>query len=122
MHYVSLLRYHLSSLLYFYSHALAQSHITHEYYQIKESKQSIPHQIAANGEEYAVSSKAVGNASEKQQQQQQQPLVEYAEVDNSKNKSPQQHNIPSGYEINENIIIANKEVSVYVHTYLIVYL
>ena len=113
MHYVSLLRYHLSSLLYFYSHALAQSHITHEYYQIKESKQSIPHQIAANGEEYAVSSKAVGDASEKQQQQ---PLVEYAEVDNSKNKSPQQHNVPSGYEINENIIIANKEVSVHIRT------
>ena len=90
-----------------------QSHITHDYYKIKESKQSIPHQVAANGEQYAVSSKVVCNASDSDKQHQQQvPLVvEYAELDKSKNKHPQQYNLPSGYEINENFIIANKEVS-----------
>ena len=85
-----------------------QSHITHDYYQIKESKQSIPHQLAANGEQYAVSTKVVCDGSDKQKQQQ---VVEYAEVDKSKNKHPQQCNLPSEYEINENFIIANKEVS-----------
>ena len=89
-------------------------HITHEYDQIKEPKESIPHQSSDSGEQYAVSLKAVGNKSEKQQQQ--IPLVEYAEVDNSKSKSPQYHNFPSGYEFSENIITTNKEVSG--HTYI----
>ena len=108
-----------------FSHALAESdqshitheydqikepkHITHEYDQIKEPKESIPHQSSDSGEQYAVSLKAVGNKSEKQQQQ--LPLVEYAEIDNSKNKSPQHHNLPSGYEFSENITTTNKEVS-----------
>ena len=95
-----------------FSHALAesdQSQITHEYDQIKEPKESIPHQSSDSGEQYAVSLKAVGNKSEKQQQQ--LPLVEYAEIDNSKNKSPQHQNLPSGYEFSENITTANKEVS-----------
>ena len=98
-----------------------QSHITHEYDQIKQptheydqikesSKQSIPHQSSDSGEQYAVSLKAVSNKTEKQQQQ--IPLVEYAELDNSVNKSPQHQNLPSGYdEINESNITANKEVS-----------
>ena len=56
-----------------------------------------------------MSLKAVSNKTEKQQQQ--IPLVEYAEVDNSVNKSPQHHNLTSGYdEINENI--TNTGVSV----------
>ena len=109
-----------------FSHALAESdqshitheydqikepkHITHEYDQIKEPKESIPHQSSDSGEQYAVSLKAVGNKSEKQQQQQ-LPLVEYAEIDNNKNKSLQHQNLPSGYEFSENITTANKEVS-----------
>ena len=106
-----------------------QSHITHEYDQIKQptheydqikesSKQSIPHQSSDSGEQYAVSLKAVSNKTEKQQQQQ-IPLVEYAEVDNSVNKSPQHQNLPSGYdEINESNVTANKEVSGHITMYL----
>ena len=78
----------------------------HEYDQIKEHKESVPHQSSDSGEQYAVSLKAVSNKSEKQQQQ--LPLVEYAEIEN---KSPQHHNMPSGYEYNEDIITANKQVS-----------
>ena len=92
---------------------------THEYHQIKESsKQSIPHQSSDSGEQYAVSLKVVSNKTEKQQQQ--IPLVEYAEVDNSVNKSPQHQNLPSGYdEINESNVTANKEVSG--HAYVLLY-
>ena len=102
----------------FYSHKLAksdQSGLYHEYDQIKEPKQSIPHQSSASGEQYAVSLNAVNSAAEKQQQQQQQvPLVEYAEIDNTKSSSPQQYNMTSGYdEINDNKTTDRKEVSLY---------
>ena len=103
--------------LFVFSHALAesdQSHITHEYDQIKEPKGSIPHQSSDSGEQYVVSLKAISNKTEKQQQP--IPLVEYAEIDSSKNESPQHHNLPSGYEFSENITTANKEVSG--HTYV----
>ena len=97
-----------------YSHELAesdQSCLYHEYDQIKEPKQSIPHQCSASGEQYAVSLNAVNSAAEKQQQQQ-VPLVEYAEIDNNKNKSPQKYNLTSGYdEINDNRNTDSKEVS-----------
>ena len=73
-----------------------------------------------------MSLKAVSNKSEKQQQQ--IPLMEYAEIDNSANQSPQHHNLPSGYdEINDDNINMNTGVSVqkifnkmraYVHTYI----
>ena len=90
-----------------------QSCLNHEYDQIKEPKQSVPHQTSASGEQYAVSLNAVNSAAEKQQQQQQQvPLVEYAEIDNNKNNSPQQYNLNSGYdEINDDKSTDRKEVS-----------
>ena len=88
-----------------------QSCLNHEYDQIKEPKQSVPHQTSASGEQYAVSLNAINSAAEKQQQQQ-VPLVEYAEIDNNKNKSPQQYNLTSGYdEINDNKSTDRKEVS-----------
>ena len=88
-----------------------QSCLNHEYDQIKEPKQSVPHQTSASGEQYAVSLNAVNSAAEKQQQQQ-VPLVEYAEIDNNKNNSPQQYNLTSGYdEINDNKSTDRKEVS-----------
>ena len=56
-----------------------------------------------------MSLKAVTNVPEKQQEQ--IPLVEYAELDYNKNKSPQHHNLTSGYdEINENS--TNKDTGV----------
>ena len=102
-----------------YSHILADSdnlHVHHVYDDIKEAKESIPHQTSASGQEYAVSLIAVNNISEKQQQQ--IPSVEYAKVGNSQNKNPQQYNQTSGYEeINKNNIKVNGEVSVYMHMY-----
>ena len=90
-----------------------QSCITHEYDQIKEPQQSVPHHTSASGEQYAVSFNVVNSAAEKQQQQQ-VPLVEYAEIDNNKSKSPQQYNVTSGYdEINDNKTTDRKEVSLY---------
>ena len=102
------------------SHALAesdQSHVIHEYHQIKEPKQSIPHQSSANEEQYAVSLKAVNNTSEKQQQQQ-VPLVEYAEIDHTtQNKNQQLHSSPRRYdEISENKIATDEEVSIHNYT------
>ena len=88
-----------------------QSCLYHEYDQIKKPKQSIPHQTSVSGEQYAVSLKAVNSAAEKQQQQKVQ-LVEYAEIDNNKNKIPQQYNLTSRYdEINDNKTTDRKEVS-----------
>ena len=67
---------------------------------IKKPKESVPYQTLASWQKYAVSLKAISNTSEKQQQQ--IPLVEYAEADNSWNKSPQQHNLTSTYdEVND---------------------
>ena len=67
---------------------------------IKKPKESVPHQTSASGQEYAVPLKTISNKSEKQQQQ--IPLVEYAEADNSWNKSLQQHNLTSTYdEVND---------------------
>ena len=87
-----------------------QSCLNHEYHQIKEPKQSIPHQTLASGEQYAVSLNTVNSAAEKQQQQE-VPLVEYAEIDNNKNKS---YNLTSGYDvINDNRNTDSKEVSVH---------
>ena len=87
-----------------------QSCISHEYDQIKEPKQSIPHQTSASGEQYAVSFNAVNYAAESQQKQ--APLVEYAEIDNNKNKTPQQYNLTSEYdELNGNRNTDSKEVS-----------
>ena len=70
-----------------------------------------------------MSLKAVSNKSEKQQQQ--IPLMEYAEIDNSANQSPQHHNLPNGYDkINDDNINMNTGVSVqksltgYVHMYI----
>ena len=71
------------------------------YDDVKEPKQSIPHQSSASGELYAVSLKAVSKTSE-----QKVPLVEYAEVD-STSKSPQLHYYD---EIQENSNKANAEV------------
>ena len=90
-----------------------QSCLNHEYDQIKEPKQSIPHQTSASGEQYAVSQNAVNSAAEKQRQQQ-VPLVEYAEIDNNKSSSPQQYNLTSRYdEINDNKTTDRKEVSLH---------
>ena len=87
--------------------------MNHKYDQIKEPKQFIPHQTSASGEQYAVSLNAVNNTAENQQKQ--APLVEYAEIDNNKNKTPQQHNLTSGYdEINDNRNTDSKEVSLHV--------
>ena len=91
-----------------------QSCLFHEYDQIKEPKQSVPRQSSASEEQCAVSLNAVNSAAEKQQQQQQVPLVEYAEINNTKNRSPQQYNLSSGYdEINNNKNIDRKEVSLH---------
>ena len=88
-----------------------KSCLNHEYDQIKEPKQSVPCQSSASEEQYAVSLNAVNSAAEKQQQQQ-VPLVEYAEIDNNKNNSPQQYNLTSGYdEINDDKSTDRKEVS-----------
>ena len=88
-----------------------QSCLNHEYDQIKEPKLSVPHQASASEEQYAVSLNAVNSAAEKQQQQQ-VPLVEYAEIDNNKNNSPQQYNLTSGYdEINDDKSTDRKKVS-----------
>ena len=87
------------------------------YDDVKEAKESIPHQSSDNGELYAVSLNAVSNKSEKQQQQ--IPLMEYAEIDNSANQSPQHHNLPSGYDvINDSNINTGVSVQNCVHTYL----
>ena len=95
---------------------MAESHqscLYHEYDQIKEPQQSIPHHTSASGEQHAVSFNAVNSAAEKQQQQQ-IPLVEYAEIDNNKNNSPQQYNVTDGYdEIKDNGNTDSKEVSVH---------
>ena len=87
-------------------------HVHHVYDDIKEAKESVPHQTSASGQ-YAVPLIAVSSTSDKQQQH--IPSVEYYdEVSNSQNKSPQQHNQTSGYdEINEN----NIKVKPKVHTY-----
>ena len=87
--------------LYCFSHESMESNqscLYHEYDQTKEPKQSVPHHTSASGEQYAVSFNAVNSAAEKQQQQQ-VPLLEYAEIDNNKNKSPQQYNVTSGYDV-----------------------
>ena len=90
-----------------------QSCITHEYDQIRKPQQSIPHHTSASEEQYAVSFNVVNSAAEKQRQQQ-VPLVEYAEIDNNKNKSPQQYNVTSGYdEIKENRNTDSEEVSLH---------
>ena len=90
-----------------------QSCLFHEYDQIKEAKQSVPCQSSASGEQYAVSLNAVNSAVEKQQQHQ-VPLVEYAEINNTKNKTPQQYNLSGGYdEINNNKTTDRKEVSLH---------
>ena len=91
------------------------------YGAIKEVKKSIPRQSSDNGELYAVSLNAVSNKSEKQQQQ--IPLIEYAEIDNSANQSPQHLNLPSGYNvINDNNINVNTELQVHKCTKLLMYL
>ena len=99
-------------------------------YETKEPKQSIPHQSSASGEQYAVSFNAVNYAAESQQKQ--APLVEYAEIDNNNNKTPQQYNLISGYdELNVNRNTDSKEVSLHVtyikvmlciHSYICMYI
>ena len=90
-----------------------QSCLFHECDQIKEPKQSVPHQSLASEEQYATSLNAVNSAAEKQQHQQ-VPLVEYAEINNTKNRSPQQYNLSSGYdEINNDKSTDRKEVSLH---------
>lgn len=75
------------------------------YDHLSKPQESVPHYADA------VSFKTFTNTSEKQQQH--IPLVEYAEVDYSMNKSPQQVNLTNGYdEINESKIEVNTEVSV----------
>ena len=85
------------------------------YDDIKEVKESVPHQTSASGQ-YAVPLIAVSSTSDKQQQH--IPSVEYDEVSNGQNKSPQQDNQISGYdEINKNNIKVDGEVSAYMHMY-----
>ena len=91
-------------------------HVHHVYDDIKEAKESVPHQASASGKEYAVPLIAASSTSDKQQQH--KPSVEYDEVSNS-NKSPQQHNQTSGYdEINE----SNIKVKPKVHTYMYIHI
>ena len=102
-----------------YSHELEasdQSYLKHEYNEYKEPKQSTPHQSSPSGEQYAVSLNAVNNTAENQQQQ--VPTVEYAEIDNNKNKTPQQYNLTNGYdELNGNRNTDSKEVSIIHYCY-----
>ena len=95
---------------------MADSDNLHVHHDIKEAKESVPHQASASGQ-YAVPLIAVSSTSDKQQQY--IPSVEYDEVSNSQNKSPQQHNQTSGYdEINEN----NSKVKPKVHTYTYIHI
>ena len=88
-------------------------HVHHVYDDIKEAKESGPHQASASGQ-YAVPLIAATSTYDKQQQH--IPSVEYDEVSNSQNKSPQQHNQTSGYdEINENSIKVKPKVHTYIH-------
>ena len=85
----------------------------HEYDQIKEPKQSVPHHTSASGEQYDMSFNVVNSAAEKQQQQE-VPLVEYTEIDNTKNKIPQQYNVTSGCDvIKDNGNTDSEEVSLH---------
>ena len=89
----------------------------HVYDDIKETKQSVPYQNSTSGQEYAVSLIAVNNMSE--QKQQHIPSVEYAEVSNGQNKSPQQHNQTSGYdEINESNSKVKPKVHIHIYTHM----